>query len=203
MNRFDAAEASDPISLFQAWFDLAAKDEVNDPNATSLGTATVTGRPSVRMVLLKHVDERGFTFYTNFESRKGDELLANPFAALCFHWKSQRRQVRVEGAVEQVSDADSDDYFHSRSRRSQIGALASQQSRPLGSRKELETKAAALAAEFPGEIPRPDYWRGFRVVPDKIEFWQDGDARLHDRIVFTRDISSEGGSAWAKVRLYP
>jgi pyridoxamine 5'-phosphate oxidase len=198
MNRFDAVEVTDPIALFQAWFDLAAKDEVNDPNAMALGTSTAEGRPSVRMVLLKHVDERGFTFYTNFESRKGEELLANPFAALCFHWKSQRRQVRVEGAVEAVSDADSDEYFHSRSRRSQIGALASQQSRPLASREELEAKAAALAVEFPGEIPRPAYWRGFRVMPERIEFWQDGDARLHDRIVFTRD-----GDGWAKVRLYP
>ena len=198
MSRFDAVEASDPIALFQAWFDLAAKEELNDPNAMSLATATASGRPSVRMVLMKHVDARGFTFYTNFESRKGEELLANPFAALCFHWKSQRRQVRIEGVVEAVSDADSDEYFHSRSRRSQIGALASQQSRPLASREELEAKAAELAVKFPGEIPRPEYWRGFRVVPERIEFWQDGDARLHDRILFTRD-----GAGWGKVRLYP
>lgn len=198
MSGFDAAGATDPIALFQAWFGLAAKEELNDPNAMSLATATVAGRPSVRMVLLKHVDDRGFTFYTNVESQKGGELLSNPFAALCFHWKSQRRQVRVEGAVEAVSDADSDDYFHSRSRRSQIGALASRQSRPLASRAELEAKANARAEEFPGQIPRPAYWRGFRVVPEKIEFWQDGEARLHDRIVFTRD-----GSGWEKTRLYP
>jgi len=198
MNRFDAEEATDPIVLFREWFDLAAKDELNDPNAMALATATAEGRPSVRMVLMKHVDERGFTFYTNVESQKGGELLVNPNAALCFHWKSQRRQVRVEGAVEAVSAADSDEYFHSRSRRSQIGALASRQSRPLASREELEAKAAALAAQYPREIPRPDYWRGFRVVPERIEFWQDGDARLHDRIVFAR-----GGNRWAKMRLYP
>jgi len=198
MKRFDAVDAADPIALFREWFDLAANEELNDPNAMALATATIEGRPSVRMVLMKHVDERGFVFYTNVESQKGGELLANPFAALCFHWKSQRRQVRVEGRVEAVSAAVSNEYFHSRSRRSQIGALASQQSRPLASREELEAKAAALAAEFPGEIPRPDYWRGFLVVPDKIEFWQDADARLHDRIAFTRDASG-----WAKTRLYP
>ena len=198
MNVFDAVDAENPIELFQRWFDLASKDELNDPNAMALATSTAEGRPSVRMVLMKLVDERGFTFYTNVESQKGDELLANPFAALCFHWKSERRQIRVEGAVEAVSDADSDEYFHSRSRRSQIGAIASQQSRPLASRESLEAEAAALAAKFPGEIPRPSYWRGFRVVPEKIEFWQDGADRLHDRIVFTRD-----GTEWAKTRLYP
>lgn len=198
MNVFDAVEAENPIALFQRWFDLAAKDELNDPNAMALATSTVGGRPSVRMVLMKHVDERGFTFYTNVESQKGEELLANPYAALCFHWKSERRQVRVEGTVEAVSDADSDEYFHSRSRSSQIGAVASQQSRPLVSREELEARAAALAAKYPGEIPRPGYWRGFRVVPERIEFWQDGADRLHDRIVFSRD-----GIGWKNKRLYP
>ena len=198
MKLFDAVEADDPIALFQTWFAQATTDELNDPNAMSLATATADGRPSVRMVLMKHVDGRGFTFYTNVESQKGGELLANPNAALCFHWKSERRQVRVEGTVEAVSDADSDDYFHSRSRRSQIGAVASQQSRPLASREELEGRAAELAAKFPGEIPRPEYWRGFLVVPQTIEFWQDGADRLHDRIVFTRD-----GNSWSKARLYP
>ena len=198
MNVFDAAEAEDPIALFQVWFELAAKDEVNDPNAMSLATATAEGRPSVRMVLMKKVDQHGFTFYTNVESQKGVELLENPYAALCFHWKSERRQVRIEGSVEAVSDADSDEYFHSRSRMSQIGALASQQSRPLGSRAELEAKAVELAEKFPGVVPRPEYWRGFRVVPERIEFWQDGADRLHDRIVFTRD-----GAGWKKERLYP
>ncbi len=198
MSVFDAVEAADPIALFNKWFELAKADELNDPNAMALATATSDGRPSVRMVLLKKVDGHGFTFYTNVESRKGGELLANPHAALCFHWKSQRRQVRVEGAVEGVSAADSDEYFHSRSRRSQIGAIASQQSRPLSSREELEAAAAELAAKYPGEIPRPEYWRGFLVVPERIEFWQDGPDRLHDRIVFTRD-----GDGWGKVRLYP
>jgi pyridoxamine 5'-phosphate oxidase len=198
MNSFDATEASDPVALFQQWFELAKATELNDPNAMALATATPAGLPSVRMVLMKQVDPRGFTFYTNAESRKGGELTANPHAALCFHWKSQRRQIRVEGAIEDVSAADSDEYFHSRSRRSQIGALASRQSRPLAAREELEAKAAEIAAKYPGEIPRPEYWRGFRVVPAAIEFWQDGPDRLHDRIVFTRD-----GDGWTRTRLYP
>jgi pyridoxamine 5'-phosphate oxidase len=198
MNKFDAVEAIDPIALFKTWFEAAAQEELNDPNAMSLATATSDGRPSVRMVLLKKVDEHGFTFYTNVESQKGQELLENPHAALCFHWKSQRRQVRIEGGVKGVLDADSDEYFHSRSRRSQIGAVASQQSRPVGSRAELEAKAAELAAKYPEQIPRPEYWRGFLVVPERIEFWQDGPDRLHDRIVFTRS-----GDGWDKVRLYP
>jgi pyridoxamine 5'-phosphate oxidase len=149
-------------------------------------------------VLLKRVDEAGFAFYTNAESRKGVELLANPHAALCFHWKSLRRQVRVEGSVAELPAADADAYFHSRSRRSQIGALASQQSRPLASREGLELLAEALEERYPGEVPRPEYWRGFVVRPETIEFWQDGPHRLHDRLVFTRD-----GSEWRKTRLYP
>ena len=198
MSEFDADEALDPIELFGAWFREASGSEVNDANAMSLATADATGKPSVRMVLLKQIDGRGFTFYTNVESQKGRELTANPRAALCFHWKSVRRQVRVEGDVEAMLAADADQYFHSRSRRSQIGALASQQSRPLESRALLEARAKALAEEFPGVIPRPEYWRGFRVVPRRIEFWQDGPDRLHDRVVFERD-----GDAWSKVRLYP
>ncbi len=198
MNNFDAEMAIDPIALFLSWFGLAADSEINDPNAMSLATATADARPSVRMVLMKNVDQRGFTFYTNVESQKGTELLANPHAALCFHWKSLRRQVRVEGAVEAVSAKDSDDYFHSRSRRSQIGAVASQQSRPLDSRRTLETRARELADQFPGEIPRPGYWRGFLVVPEKIEFWQDGPDRLHDRVVFMK-----AGAGWNRTRLYP
>lgn len=198
MNNFDAQDATDPIALFHAWFELASANETNDPNAVSLATATPEARPSVRMVLMKQVDERGFTFYTNVESQKGTELLANPHAALCFHWKSLRRQVRVEGSVQSVSAADSDAYFHSRSRRSQIGAVASQQSRPLDSRELLEASAKELAERFSGEIPRPEHWRGFLVVPEKIEFWQDGADRLHDRIVFGRN-----GDGWVSGRLYP
>jgi pyridoxamine 5'-phosphate oxidase len=198
MAKFDAVEAVDPIALFEKWLESARASELNDPNAMSLATSTADGHPSVRMVLLKKVDEHGFTFYTNDESQKGQELVANPHAALCFHWKSQRRQVRVEGSVDAVSIADSDEYFHSRSRKSQIGAVASQQSRPLASREELEVKAAELAVTYPNEIPRPEYWRGFLVIPHRIEFWQDGPDRLHDRILFTRDIDS-----WVKVRLYP
>jgi pyridoxamine 5'-phosphate oxidase len=196
--RFDAEEAIDPISLFESWLEQASKTEVNDPNAMALATATADGVPSVRMVLMKKVDELGFTFYTNVESQKGEELTENPQAALCFHWKSVRRQVRVEGSVEALTAEDADEYFHSRSRRSQIGAVASQQSRPLGSREELEAKAKALAKEFPGVVPRPEYWRGFRIAPRRIEFWQDGPDRLHDRVVFVRD-----GADWEKARLYP
>jgi pyridoxamine 5'-phosphate oxidase len=198
MRKFDAVEAIDPIELFGVWFGEASASEVNDANAMSLATADAQGQPSVRMVLMKHVDEHGFTFYTNVESQKGREVAENPRAALCFHWKSVRRQVRVEGTVEELPAQDADEYFHSRSRGSQIGALASQQSRPLASREELEAKAAELAERFPGEIPRPDYWRGFRVVPRRIEFWQDGANRLHDRMVFVRD-----GDGWEKLRLYP
>jgi pyridoxamine 5'-phosphate oxidase len=195
---FDAEAAENPIALFREWFRVASEAEVNDPNAMSLATATAEGRPSVRIVLLKRVDEAGFAFYTNAESRKGVELLANPHAALCFHWKSLRRQVRVEGSVAELPAADADAYFHSRSRRSQIGALASQQSRPLASREGLELLAEALEERYPGEVPRPEYWRGFVVRPETIEFWQDGPHRLHDRLVFTRD-----GSEWRKTRLYP
>jgi pyridoxamine 5'-phosphate oxidase len=195
---FDADSFLDPLPLFQEWFRLAAEAEPNDPNAMALATATADARPSVRMVLMKRVDAAGFAFYTNVESQKGRELLANPFAALCFHWKSLRRQVRVEGSITELSPADADGYFHSRSRLSQIGALASQQSRPLASRVQLERRAAELAGQYPAEIPRPGYWKGFLLRPDRIEFWQDGTHRLHDRILFTRT-----GDTWSKTRLYP
>jgi pyridoxamine 5'-phosphate oxidase len=197
-NLFDAETAVDPIALFGDWFQAASASEENDPNAMSLATATAGGRPSVRIVLLKRVDKAGFVFYTNAESRKGVEMLANPHVALCFHWKSLRRQVRVEGTVHDLPGEDADAYFHSRSRRSQIGALASNQSRPLASRKELEARAQALEEQYPGEVPRPSYWRGFVAVPEVIEFWQDGPDRLHDRIVFRRTVTG-----WAKARLYP
>jgi pyridoxamine 5'-phosphate oxidase len=197
-NPFDAETATDPIALFGDWFRAASASEENDPNAMSLATATAGGRPSVRIVLLKRVDKAGFVFYTNAESRKGVEMLANPHVALCFHWKSLRRQVRVEGTVHDLPGEDADAYFHSRSRRSQIGALASEQSRPLASRAELEARAHALEERYPGEVPRPSHWRGFVVVPETIEFWQDGPDRLHDRIVFRRIVTG-----WSKTRLYP
>ena len=189
----------DPIPQFRAWLAEAEKSEPNDANALALASADAEGRPSVRMVLLKDVDERGFVFYTNFESQKGQELQANPHAAMCFHWKSLRRQVRVQGAISPVSDEEADAYFASRARDSQIGAWASQQSRPLAGRFELEKQVAKFAARYAiGTVPRPDYWSGFRLAPDRIEFWQDRPFRLHDRLVFTRV-----GDGWTTKRLYP
>ncbi|MEO6802056.1 MAG: pyridoxamine 5'-phosphate oxidase [Granulicella sp.] len=196
--QFEPETATDPIALFRHWFDEAAQTEPNDPNAMALATSTAAGHPSVRMVLMKRLDERGFSFYTNVESQKGHELTENPHAALCFHWKSRRRQVRVEGSVQELSPADADAYFHSRSRQSQIGALASQQSRPLDSREELERLAKEYAERYPGEVPRPSYWRGFVLVPNRIEFWEDGAFRLHNRVVFVR-----ADAAWERTRLFP
>jgi pyridoxamine 5'-phosphate oxidase len=189
----------DPIEVFREWLAEAEASEPNDPNAMSVATVDSTGNPSVRILLLKGLDERGFAFYTNFESRKGQELLAQPRAALCFHWKSLRRQVRVEGPVEIVSDAEADAYFHSRAYVSQIGAASSAQSRPLDSRATLERRVAEMQALFDGaEVPRPPNWSGFRVIPQVIEFWKDGAFRLHDRIQFRRQ-----GLEWATERLYP
>ena len=162
----------DPLARFTEWFDEAKRQEPNDPTAMSLATADANGQPSVRMVLLKGFDAQGFVFYTNFESRKGEQLLANPRAALCFHWKSIRRQVRIEGSVATVSETEADDYYASRPRDSQIGAWASQQSRPLESRFELEKRVAQFTAKHAiGKVPRPPYWSGFRVAPERIEFW--------------------------------
>ncbi len=203
---FEPEASSDPIALFRLWLNQATETELNDPVAMALATATLDGHPSVRMVLMKRLDDRGFAFYTNVESQKGRELLENPHAALCFHWKSRRRQVRVEGLVTQLSPEDADDYFHSRSRKSQIGALASQQSRPLASRAELERLAQECADQYPGEIPRPDYWLGFVLAPHRIEFWQDGAFRLHDRMVFERTSEGEtheSPTSWTKARLFP
>ncbi len=191
--------ATDPLQLFDQWFALARESELNDPNAMALATADASGRPSVRMVLLKGHDDRGFVFYTNIDSRKGGDLTANPAAALLFHWKSLRRQVRVEGPVESVSDAEADLYFATRSRDSQLGAWASQQSRPLDSRDTFERAYEEMRARFEGgDVPRPPRWSGFRVVPDRIEFWTDRAHRLHERRLFSR---ADGG--WTEGLLYP
>lgn len=194
-------KTENPFQLFEQWLDEATESEPNDPNAMALATADSTGQPSVRMVLLKDVDERGFVFYTNLESNKGHDLAENPKAGLLFHWKSKRRQVRVKGLVEAVSPEEADAYFASRARGSQIGAWASDQSRPLESKFALEKRVAKYAAQFGiGTVPRPEHWSGFRIVPQYIEFWQDGKFRLHDRFVFTREDSQ---SPWQIDRLYP
>jgi pyridoxamine 5'-phosphate oxidase len=195
----DFTDSTDPIALFGEWLDDAAGSEPNDPNAMALATVDGDGLPDVRMVLLKGHDAAGFVFFTNFESAKGRELLAHPKAALCFHWKSLRRQVRVRGPVTTVSASEADDYFASRPRGSRIGAWASKQSRPLESRFALEKAVAVFTAKFGiGDIPRPEYWSGFRLAPTEIEFWHDRPFRLHDRLKFTR--TADG---WERTRLYP
>jgi pyridoxamine 5'-phosphate oxidase len=194
-------ERNDPFQLFADWMKDAEKSEPNDPNGTALATVDEEGLPNVRMVLLKGFDERGFVFYTNFESQKGQEILGTMKAALCFHWKSLRRQVRVRGPVEEVSNADADAYFASRPRESRIGAWASKQSRPLEGRFALEAAVAMYAARYAiGEVPRPPYWSGFRIKPLSIEFWHDRPFRLHDRVVFRRE---KPDGPWTKTRLYP
>lgn len=193
------ADLTDPYALFAEWLAEAEKSEPNDPNALCLATSTPEGRPSARMVLLKGQDERGFVFYTNLESRKGQELAANPFAALCFHWKSLRRSIRVEGRVESVTDGEADAYYATRARGSRIGAWASRQSRPLEGRWALEKAVADYTLKFGvGAIPRPPFWSGFRLLPDRIEFWRDMPFRLHERRVFL----AEGGG-WREEALYP
>ncbi len=192
-------DETDPILLFKRWLEEAQASEPNDPTAMTLATADASGQPSARMVLLKDADSAGFVFYTNLESRKGDELRTNPKAALLFHWKSLRRQVRIEGRVEPVTAAEADAYYSSRPRGSQIGAWASDQSRPLESRFHLERRVAEVTARhLVGAIPRPPHWSGFRVVPSALEFWQDKPFRLHDRLVYRRIA---GG--WATTRLFP
>jgi pyridoxamine 5'-phosphate oxidase len=195
----DFTQAEEPFRLFQAWLADAEKSEPNDPTAMALATVDGEGLPNVRMVLLKGVDARGFVFYTNTESQKGRELEGQPKAAAVFHWKSLRRQVRLRGPVEKVTDAEADAYFATRPRGSRIGAWASAQSRPLESRFALETAVATVTARYGlGEVPRPPHWTGFRIVPVSIEFWHDRPFRLHDRIQFRRD-----GEGWQKARLYP
>jgi len=189
----------DPHDLFDAWLEEARAGEPNDPTAMTLATVDGEGRPSARMVLLKGHDERGFVFYTNVESRKADELAGNRHAALLFHWKSLRRQVRVEGIVEAVSDAEADAYFATRARDSQLGAWASDQSRPLASREIFERRFADQAERFQGRgVPRPPFWSGYRVVPGRIEFWTSRDHRLHERRLFIRHETY-----WSESLLYP
>jgi pyridoxamine 5'-phosphate oxidase len=201
LTKGDFTEVKKPFDLFHEWLEEAKETEPNDANALALATVDDTGLPNVRMVLLKGFDERGFAFYTNFESAKGRELLFAGKAAMCFHWKSLRRQIRIRGTVEEVSNEEADHYFQSRPRGSRIGAWASKQSRPLESRFALEKEVAKYTAKFGiCEIPRPDIWSGMRLVPTSIEFWHDRPFRLHDRILFTRD---EADQPWSKERLYP
>ncbi|MDI4663216.1 pyridoxamine 5'-phosphate oxidase [Xanthobacter autotrophicus] len=197
----DFTEASEPFRLFAEWLAEAEKSEPNDPNAMTLATVDPDGLPDARMVLLKGLDARGFVFFTNTDSAKGRELAATPKAALVFHWKSLRRQVRVRGPVEEVSTEEADAYFATRPRLSQIGAWASSQSRPLEGRFALEAAVAAATAKYAlGTVPRPPHWTGFRVLPVAVEFWHDRPFRLHDRVVFRRD---DEGALWSKTRLYP
>ncbi|MBO0752408.1 MAG: pyridoxamine 5'-phosphate oxidase [Bradyrhizobiaceae bacterium] len=197
----DFTEAEEPLRLFADWFEEAGRTEVNDPEAMALATVDADGLPNVRMVLLKGFDEHGFVFYSNETSQKGCELAANPKAAIVFHWKSLRRQVRLRGPVANVSAEEADAYFASRARSSQIGAWASRQSRPLESRYAFEKAIALKAAKYAvGPVPRPPFWVGYRVIPLMMEFWHDRPFRLHDRIEFRRAGPS---TAWSKTRLYP
>lgn len=192
-------ETSDPIQLFSEWFEEAKKTTLPEPTAMLLATVSPAGKPSARVVLLKEFDDRGFVFYTNLRSQKGRELQANPNAALCFYWPPLARQVRVEGTVQKVSDEEADAYFASRLRGAQIGAWASRQSAELANREELEARVREVEEKFAGKnVPRPPFWLGFRVVPERIEFWQAREDRLHDRVVYARAV---GG--WEKRLLYP
>jgi pyridoxamine 5'-phosphate oxidase len=191
----------DPFDLFEEWFAEAKTSEPNDPHAMAVATVDVSGLPDVRMVLMNARDRRGFVFFTNFESRKGEELLAHPKAALVFHWKSLRRQVRARGAVEVVVPSEADGYFATRSRTSQIGANASRQSRPLDRKADLMQAVEKLRTDLgDNPVPRPKHWSGFRIIPTEIEFWQDGEFRLHDRVRFARPDSI---APWTRQRLYP
>lgn len=197
----DMFAAKEPLRLFADWMAAAETHEPNDPSAMALATVGADGTPDVRMVLLKGVDARGFAFYTNLESRKARELAARPVAALCFHWKTLRRQVRISGPVTPVDEAEADAYFASRPRDSQIGAWASRQSRPLENRAELVRAVAEVASRFAGQpVPRPPFWSGYRVSPLRVEFWRDRPFRLHDRLLFQR---SDAASPWSKELLFP
>ena len=197
----DFTQSRDPFALFAAWMAEAERSEINDPNAMQVATVDPDGMPDVRTVLLKGYDARGFVFYTNTQSAKGTELATNPKAAIVFHWKSLRRQVRVRGPVSQVSPEEADAYYASRHRDSRIGAWASRQSRPLASRAAFEAEVAAYTERFAGgDVPRPAYWTGYRIAPRAMEFWQDRPYRLHDRVRFTREAE---GVTWSGSRLYP
>jgi len=201
MSSTDAIPDHDPFAVFETWFAQARTTEPNDPNAMALATATPDGHPSVRMVLLKGHGPDGFVFYTNFQSRKGIELAANGHVALLFHWKSLRRQIRIEGVISEVTAAEADAYFASRHRESQLGSAASDQSRPLASRDVYIDRVAALRAQYPtGDVPRPAHWSGYRVRPDAIEFWQDREFRLHERRRFVRIGET---ADWTSTMLYP
>ena len=193
--------SADPFTLFREWLADARRTEINDPTAMTLATIGLDGAPDARIVLLKGQDERGFVFYTNYESRKGEELSADPRATLVFHWKSLQRQIRIEGLVERVTPEEADGYFVSRPRLSKIGAWASDQSRPLAERSELERRLAEAEARFPtDDVPRPPHWSGFRVLPSRFEFWREMPYRLHDRLIFTRNGDQQ---AWSTDRLFP
>ncbi|MDM9626652.1 pyridoxamine 5'-phosphate oxidase [Rhizobium sp. S152] len=197
----DFTERNEPFDIFADWLKEAEASEINDPNAVALATVDENGLPNVRMVLLKGFDLNGFVFYTNFESQKGREILGQKKAAMCFHWKSLRRQVRLRGDVEIVTDREADEYYKTRARGSRIGAWASKQSRPLESRFALEKSVAEYTARYAiGDIPRPPHWSGFRIKPVSIEFWKDQTFRLHDRVEFRRETPD---GDWSKVRMYP
>jgi len=200
LTKDDTIPDGDPIALFEAWFADACAHEANDPNAMALATATPDGLPSVRMVLLKGHGPDGFVFYTNFNSRKGGELATNPHVALLFHWKSLRRQIRIEGPIVEVTPAEADAYFASRHPESRLGSAASDQSRPLPDRQAYLDRVAELRARYPeGDVPRPAHWSGYRVVPDAIEFWHDREYRLHERRRFVR----QPDQGWTSTLLYP